>query len=172
MNKGIFSGIIAAAAIMLIGAIIITTSANVKNSSNEDFAGKILEIKKEWNNAGYLLDKTLADKLADSVDMTACTFTAPAPSEIDAYFRSTIGNSIKNCNFQDVQIDSSAQANFEIHFALICSKKISNEFEIKKFEKIVAFAKKVELIYIPAPESCTITITDLQSGIVEVQKTV
>jgi hypothetical protein len=172
MNKGIFSGLIAATAIILIGAIILTTSANVKNNGSENFSEKILETKREWNNARYLLDKTLSDKLADSVALPACTFTAPNQEQIESYFSNTIDNSIKNCDFEPVQITSSAQNNFAISFNLGCSKKISNDFEIKKFEKTVAFAKKADVQKdVPAIGKCTITITDLQSNIVEVQKT-
>lgn len=157
-RKGIFSGIAAVAAVLLIGAIFITATISAKNTSQENFSEKILESKKEWNNARYLLDKTLGDLLADS--SVGCMWSAPGVPEIETYFANTINNSIKSCDFSDIAITSNAQENFLVSVKILCSKKISSDFEIKSFEKTAVFKKSVAF----AMPGCTsIIVTDQDS---------
>ena len=161
-QKGILSGVVAAAAVLLIGAVLITTSASVKSINQENFSEKIFDAKKEWNSTRYLLDKTLSDRLADS--SAGCGWNAPDETGIGAYFTGTINNAKKSCAFSDVAITSSAQANFVVSVKITCSKKISSEFEIKKFEKTAVFKKSV--VFGGPP--CTITVTDQDSSTNEV----
>jgi hypothetical protein len=176
MNKGIFSSLVAVTAIVLIGAIILTTSANVKSSGNTDFSEKILEIKKEWNNARYLMDKAASDALADTVDTGICSFSLDS-AKIEKYQADALANSIQDCSFGSGSFSAVPMPvppnSYEITVALACSKKISSDFEIKNFEKTVVFNKKIESqTDVPEPGDCTITVTDLQSGLIEVQKKV
>ncbi|MDD5148769.1 MAG: hypothetical protein PHH08_04875 [Candidatus ainarchaeum sp.] len=171
MKKGIFSGLIAVTAIMLIGVIMLTSSANIKNSGSENIAQGIWEIKKEWNNARYLLDKATTDALADSANTGPCTFALDA-AKVQHYYMDTIAH-IPGCT-QAFTVAATAQAgNYQATGTITCSKKISNDFSIKKFEKPAVFTKTVSVQKdMPAAGDCTVIITDAQSGLVEISRVV
>src|SRR3989338_2012689 len=160
-RKGIFSALLAIAAVALVAAAIIVSTTSTANVSSADFSKQVLELKSEWNNARYLLDKTTSRALAGSVD-EGCNFTLSA-SAINNSFLITKNSSFRdNCTY--TATTTAVTTDITVSTKIKCTKSLSG-FSAS-FEKDVTFKKRVDAS--SASGSCKITITDLQSGVIEI----
>jgi len=162
-KKGIFSAIVAIAAIITVAAVIVSASAPAVSAENNNYAETVLKTKKDWSNLRYLLDKALSDALADSVDIGSCTFMQ-SNIKITNYLNDAKDSSFSECGFTVPQI-SGPQDNLLVTLTISCSKT-ANRFTAS-FQKQAEFRKAI----VSGGSPCNITVTDLQSGQTEIDWT-
>ena len=164
-RKGAYSGIIASIAIVVIIAVAFNSSAAVRGGAEQSYSKAIVDVKSDWQNARYLLDKSASDALADDSSETgvACSI---AYDEMANYFTTVLSNSIKNCEITfnpavDVQV---AGSDVTVMVAIKCTKGNVDYAKSAKFEK------RVGIFYDVANTRCLVDVLDKQSTICEVDK--
>ena len=163
-KKGVFSALLATAAIIVIAATIIASSAPAMAPASKDFPGTILEMKRDWSNTRYLLDKTTSDYLADNLAYDgSCNATGVNNlNGISGYFNTTIG-AYPNCSYETLVPGFSAP-DVTITLTITCSKDLGDF--TASFSDSVIFEKQIAGF--GSSPACSPRITDLQSGEIEV----
>lgn len=166
-KKGIFSGLLAVAAVALIAATILVSSAETRQISSSNISEQALQAKSELFNARYLLDKTLSDALVDAIPEPDAYINHCGSSPnydvvfvcsiMEKYFRKTNDYYFsKNCSYDETSTNCPlGGAEVIIQTTISCS---GNSAEIK-LEKIVRTTG--------TDASCLLEIIDKQSGVVE-----
>ncbi len=167
-RKGAYSGVIASIAIVVIIAVAFNSSAMVRAQSEKDYAKAIIDLKREWLTARYLLDKSASDAIADDGFKNGCTknmasIKATLGDNTSGYFRSTLDDaSLENCHVDNVNVIGNIQVDVDIY----CEKTLDG-IKIEYEKDKVQFNKSAN--YDPAP-SCKIDVKDDKSNLCEVDK--
>lgn len=164
-RKGAYSGIIASIAIVAIIAIAFNSSAAVRGGAEQSYSKAIVDAKRDWQNARYLLDKSASDALADDSSETgvACSIVY---DEMANYFTTVLSNSIKNCEvtFNPAANVQVAGSDVIVTVAIKCTNGNVDYAKSAKFEK------RVGTFYDVANTRCLVDVLDKQSTVCEVDK--
>jgi hypothetical protein len=168
MNKkaGIYTGAIALAAMAIIATIAFNGISGAW-AQGEGEAKAILDFKWEAQNAQHVAGKAIADALADaSYSETSCGYSHDeALYNISTYLASqAMRDAFQGCAFSDVSVDDSAPPNVLVSVKLSCGKSTGGNMRMA-YEKTLAFSKRVQ-----ASGSCTIIVTDIDTGEEEVNQ--
>lgn len=180
-KKGVYTEIVGLIAVALIAASLLSVNANVGKMKADSAVEAMEEIDFQSHNIRHMLDYAASDAFGDAIYDNV----SPGPncimdpyldlSRLQTYY-ATADDLFDSCKVTSSNIDSAALAGgtLEAEVTVICEKKIergaSSEFSAsinKKFK----FSKHAEIIpFSPPgfPTVCVISITDNQSGLVEV----
>jgi hypothetical protein len=165
-RKGAYSGIIASIAIVAIIAVAFNSSAIGRAQSEKDYAKAIVDLKREWLTARYLLDKSASDAIADNGFSIGCSgnnnsIESTLGDDGGGYFRSTLDEaSLETCHVNNVGVSGNITVNVDIY----CEKTIDG-IEIRYGKDRVQFNKTAT--YDSGPP-CTIDVKDDKSDVCEV----
>jgi hypothetical protein len=164
MGKGFYSAIIALTAIVLAIAIIVTANQGMALEESALYSKAVISVKAQWQNARFVLDKAASDAIADSVLANGCVFNpTQARDRMNNYFTGILGEMWGNeCNLTELELSGTA-SNIQINATIECAKYFGEKFNVS-YKKSAVFNKAVTASSSP----CSITVTDLQSGVEEV----
>ncbi|MDP2974193.1 MAG: hypothetical protein Q8N60_04020 [Candidatus Diapherotrites archaeon] len=165
-RKGAYSGIIASIAIVVIIAVAFNSSAAVKAQTEKDYAKAIIDVKSDWQNARYLLDKSTSDAIADDGFAVGCNYDrASIENKLrgpSGYFQLTLNESLTNCKVENISVTGNNPNNIQIQTDLSCSKSIITEYK----RTAITFLKVAS--YDGSGINCKVDVADKRSGICEV----
>tara|TARA_Y100000310_G_scaffold345396_1_gene464436 strand:- start:4066 stop:4569 length:504 start_codon:yes stop_codon:yes gene_type:complete len=165
MRRGIYSSTIALTALVLAIALIATTSERLALEEKSVYSDVLLEVKGQWQNSARVLDKAASDAIADTIVDESCAYN---PDSVDntarQYFSQTL-NELWNgtCSLTSLVVSGSVD-NIAVTTTISCSKYLGSEFDVR-YDKKAIFSKDVDITNI---SPCKFTVTDIASGIVEV----
>ena len=124
-------------------------------------------------NIWHVLDKAASDALADNIQVNSCGYDeVAAKTRVEDYFDEVLSK-FDNCSRGTIELQPVGAVSGDMITIgvnnLVCSRQFGEEFSVEyptspEFEKIIEFSG--------ASPACDIKITDVQSGIVEVEETV
>jgi len=159
MKKGVYSAVVGLTALVIIISIAASTGQRIAMEEDSIYASSMTEMKIEWQNMRYLLDKTAADAIADAV-IVNCTNT-DVETKIATYMQNI---AIGNCqSVYNVNVTEYALNKYDITAMVSCEKSFAPSKRIL-YEKEVVLEKELE---ISGTSPCTFTVTDVQSGLQE-----
>lgn len=168
MRKGIYTATVALVALVLATSMIAISGQTTALQLEGSYSNSALEVKREWQNTWDLFDKATSDALADDIVDNGCIYDeTSAASKIGSYF-TTVLNRFDNCSRGAISLDLVGDDLTIAVTGLECTRQFGEDFEVE-YSKDVEFVKT---IVFGGPAPCTITITDTQSGIVEVDEIV
>ncbi|MBN2067501.1 MAG: hypothetical protein JW744_03465 [Candidatus Diapherotrites archaeon] len=165
-GKGAYSGTIAVVAIVVLIAVSFSSGATL---NTEDAAGKakaIVELKAEFQQARYLLDKTASDAIADSAEAGGCDFDSTEIAGILLpYFRNTLEEAgLENCGMANSSV-SGNRNNITIKFNLNCTKELSG-MQLQYKKDSIQLTKRAA--YENTGTGCNVDVRDSDSSVCEV----
>ncbi len=181
MNEraGLYVGIIAVLAFAVLALVIYSSIAIVGEYKASDYSSRMLEVKRVWQNARFVLDKTVSEALADYVivrysstgscsnnvnnaeaENRAKTYIENALSGISAEL-GTISCTLENFSYA---IPAGLQPNQpRIEASVKCSLD-TGELKID-YEKEAVFEKEVN---VNTAAGCEVTVVDRQSNEIDI----
>jgi hypothetical protein len=173
MRKGIYTATVALVALVLATSMIAISTQTQALTIEGNYSNSALEVKREWQNTWSLFDKAASDALADNIANNNCVYDEISiTAEIGSYFDSIL-NRFDNCSMGTISLTSAgAGTGDDVTITvndLECHRQFGEEFEVE-YSKNVAFVKNI--VFVGTSPTCNITITDVQSGLVEVNETV
>ena len=155
---GVFTTLAAVMMLTVLGASIAQVMAAQESVGTDITAGKLRDVKLAWVNARYLADKAVSKAIYDA-GYGSCS----DPRVVDA--SGTINTALGKINGVDCSVDAAncASGN-ECTFTLTCK----SADESVQFEDGVSVTKTAAWSLDSETRACTVTVTDSDSGIVEI----
>ncbi len=166
MRKGIYTATVALVALVLAASMIAISGQTAALKLEGGYSNSALEVKREWQNIWSLFDKAASDAIADDISSApTCNYTIGGVRAKAIDYFNTILAEFENCTVATISVNEASPG--EITFSvdgLVCRREFEDEF-IVEYSKSPEFKKTIVIV---GASPCTITITDAQSGIVEV----
>ncbi len=173
-RKGLYSGIVAVIALAIIAGFVFSSLGIVQAEETRADAESIADFKRQMRNIEFVLLKSSADALADSIWIGGagpCTFDQPtAEAQLTAYMTAALGglaSTFPNCNIANVTAvlapgSPPPPGTVTIGFDLTCQKNVGGSSI--SYDKAYSFPKTYDLPP-PAPFTCRVQITDDDFGL-------
>lgn len=172
-SKGSYAAVIVLVAVVVIVVAALSSSAAVNAQGQKNYAKAIVEVKREWQNFRYLLDKSAADALADASFDGGCGYNA-ANLDLGAYFSNVKDDSFgDDCTYDNLTIDDSDLGDIIITVSIACGKNLGGDFSVS-YSKDVTFNKALTVdgsgTCPDLTPRCRVIVQDKQSSIDEVDQ--
>ncbi len=176
-SSGSYAVVITLIAMVMIAAAAATSSSAIRAEGREGYARATAEVKREWQNFRYLLDKSTADAVADaSLVGSVCEYNSTqANNNLAGYFSNVRSDSFgKDCLYSPTTpIANGSADNITVTVSITCEKSLGGGFSAS-YSKNVTFNKKVTVdgsgVCPDSTPRCYVVVQDKQSLINEVEQ--
>lgn len=175
MNKGNFTAIIGLILLVLLGNTFIQVQSIQQADKNRNLIDSLNELQALVQRINWVVDKRISDDLADYAFSRGCAmdsgFSANILSDLTTAFVPGIekptGVSCSLVDFTSIYTGSSPLYDVTSNYSISCGATASNGGI--SFSQAFLSKKRINLVSVIG--SCTITVTDITSSVVEVQQT-
>ncbi len=167
-SKGFYTGTIALTAVIIISVVSFSAISSIEAGEAKSQARAILDVRYDFQKASVIVSKTVSDALADaSFDGTSCGYEKNAAgTNLQNYFENNhvLATTYENCTAEIKQL---RQENRQVEVEIYCTKNA--EGVLAEYKTRVEYNKAVSAV--DSGTDCTVTVTDDDTGQVEVQET-
>jgi hypothetical protein len=173
-NKGNFTAIIGLILLVLLGNTFIQVQSIQQADKNRNLIDSLNELQALVQRINWVVDKRISDDLADYAFSRGCAmdsgFSANILSDLTTIFVPGIEKPTGvSCSLVNFTSSYSGSNPYDVtsNYSISCSATASNG----SISFSQAFSSKKRINPVSVIGSCTITVTDITSSVVEVQQT-
>jgi len=164
-RKAAYSGSIALIAVVILVSVSFNSSAVLQAEAGQRQAKTIIDVKRDWQMARYLLDKSASDAVADAA--SDCGYASDDVDRIlTTYFNDTLKDAgLQHCTAENSDASGNNPDNITITVDIQCSKTAEGT-KVQYKKNGIEFRKRA--YYDNTGSGCLVDVKDRDSGLCEV----